>query len=244
MSWRGCASRLPIGASHIRFAFRDGHTALVAAHTEVPLLVQRPRRGPSGEAVVTLLTPAGALFDSDVVHLDVECGPCANVTLVTTSATKLNRCDAGTISFNMTVRAASGSTVRYLPHELIPFTGCRYHQRIDVELESDARVLLMEVITPGSSHAPFTYTQLDFTTNIFRERKLQVRERFTMTPRSSRQLGGHSHYGSLLVVPDQLQMTRCSSLSELPGGGSVVKLLGGSAQSVRSALLGAACSRP
>jgi urease accessory protein len=243
---------LPYGSSQLRFARRGERTVLVSSQTELPLIVQRPLRGPAGQAVLVLLTPAGALFDGDVLRLDVRCGEDTDVTLTTAAATKLNRCDRGLISFDVHLAIGRGATLRYLPHELIPFQGARYRQRIDVDLEDDASAWLLEVVAPGASEARFTYTSLDFETNIRHDGTRMARERFRVTPASAAHMQDHTHYGSLLVLGSAYDRAATAALNErlacvplpavaaasaLPTHGMLLKMLGSSAQSVRDTLL-------
>jgi urease accessory protein len=216
---------------------------VLASHGELPLILQRPVRGPLGQAVVTLLTPAGALFDSDVVELDVDCEAGSDVTLTTAAATKLNRCDGDAIRVTLRVRVADGATFRYLPHEVIPFAGTRYLQRIEVETATGGTATLMEVIGPGPSDAPFAYAGLGFSTMLHVGGALAVRERYLLSPHTARQFGDWTHYGSLLTVgapldaPIECDQRVQSGESALPCGGRVVKALGDSSQSIRTALL-------
>lgn len=217
---------------------------MLASRGELPLILQRPVRGPLGQAVVALLTPAGALFDGDVVDLNVECEAGTDVTLTTAAATKLNRCDGDGIEVRMRVHVADSATFRYLPHEVIPFAGARYHQRIDMEIAPGASAALLEVIAPGASDAPFTYASLQFLMEVHIAGALKVRERFMLRPRSVSQFGGFTHYGSVLGVGVPIAgLPQCESniqlgMSALPvDGGVVVKALGHSSQAVRSALM-------
>jgi urease accessory protein len=194
-----------------------------------------------------MLTPAGALFDGDAVQLEVECGPYTDVTLTTASATKLNRCDSGEIQFAMQVRVAAGATFRYLPHELIPFRGARYRQRLSVDLHGSGQAWLLEVVTPGPSNARFAFTRLDLATRVSHDAKVVVRERFAITPDAADQLHRQTHYGSLLLLgsnmPDasrlnaRLGCEHHAGATALPSHGVGLKALGGSAHQVRQTLL-------
>ena len=230
--------------SCLRFACRGGRTALLASHAELPLVLQRPVRGPAGQAVVALLTPAGALFDGDAVHVEIDCESGTDVTLTTASATKLNRCEAGAITFRLRARVAAGATFHYVPHELIPFRGTRYRQRIELDLDAGADAALLEVVSPGASDARFEFDSLELATTLRVAGRTAVREHFVVTPHSARQLGGYTHYGSLLVTQPEFPPGGLARLapgvlgvSQLPSSGSVVKMLGSSAQSVRATLL-------
>jgi urease accessory protein len=242
-------------SSRLRFARQGERTVLIASRAELPLVVQRPLRGPAGQAVLVLLTPAAALFDSEALRLEVCCGEDTDVTVTTTAATKLNRCDRGQISLEVHLSIGRGATLRYLPHELIPFQGASYAQRIDVDLVDGASLWLLEVVGPGASAAPFTYTRLAFETNVRQHGSVLARERFVLAPESAAQLRGHSHYGSLLLFGPGYDRAAAAALNErlacapgpaqaavsaLPTHGVVMKMLGASAQSVRDTLLTAA----
>jgi urease accessory protein UreH len=242
-------NRLPVSRSHLRFERRGESTALVDAHAELPLLVQRPLRASNGGAVVTLLTPAAALFDGDAIDLHVDCPAGTDVTLVTTGATRLNR---GCITFTMVTRVADGATFRHLPYELIPFTDATYRQRIDIDIQPGGSAILLEVVTPGSSAAPFSYASLDFETAVHLQGTLLARERFTLTSASRAALHGRTHYASLLAFgPDFTAQAAeaahaalahsdiWASASLLPNYGIALKALGTAATSLREALLAA-----
>jgi urease accessory protein UreH len=239
--------RLDRSQNRLVFGYHAGRTRLVGAHTELPLLVQRPLHGPAGEAVVTLLTPSGALFDGDSVSLEVVCGPSTDVTLTSASATKLNRCEQGVIGFDLHADVAAGATFRYLPHELIAFGGTRYRQRITLDLWSDARAWLLEVVATS-----FAFDALTFETSIRHAATLAARERFSMTSSSISQLGGHTHYAGLFLLGPDLSRETAAEVgacvgqhavggaSLLPSRGLVAKALGDAAEPLRRLLLAAA----
>jgi urease accessory protein len=220
------------------------------------MVVQRPLRGPTGQAVLVLLTPAGALFEGDTIHLNVHCGPGCDVTLLTAAATKLNRCDHQPIRFTLEASLAAGATLRCLPHELIPFPAARYRQRLSLSLEADSQATLLDVLTPGRSGQPFAYTRLDFETEVRRHGQLALRERFSLAEGVAARLGGHTHYGSLLLLDGTSRDPRavagsatqslaqagaCAAASALPAAaGIAIKMLGDSAREIRQALLRAA----
>ncbi|HEY2594878.1 MAG TPA: urease accessory protein UreD [Chloroflexota bacterium] len=235
--------------SRLAFEARNGRTVLAASRTELPLAVQRPLRGPGGQAVVAVLTPSGALFDGDNVCLEVTCGPDTDVTLTTASATRLNRCDRLDIRFDLHVTVAEGATFRYLPHELIPFGGTRYRQRIRIDLHGDARAWLLEVVSAGQTGAAFSYGCLRFETTLQQNLEVVARERLEMTPHTAAQLRGHTHYASLFALGPEwdaaaarfvnigLARQAGSGASQLPAGGIVVKAVGDAAEPLRTALL-------
>ena len=255
----GGSRAIGVGPSrtHLHFERRGDRTVLAASSAELPLQVQRPVHGAQGEAVVTLLCPAGALFEGDDVALQVDCGPGADVVLTGTAATKLNRCEGGEIRFAMRVALAAGARFRYLPHELIPLRGADYVQSIDRQLAAGAEAQLLEVVTPGLLREPFAYHRLRLATTVRDERGPVVLERLDLAGAEVREaLGTHSHYAGLFLVGpdfDQPAADRAhealvaagvhGSASLLARRGLVTKALSHSAIPLREALLAAAATQ-
>lgn len=226
---------------------------LASSRAELPLVCQRPLRGPCGEAVVSLLTPAGALFDRDAVHLEVRCAPGTDVTLTTPAATRLNRCDEDQISFDLHVVLEDGAYFRYVPHETLPFQGTCYAQRIDLDMAPSACAALMDIVAPGPTQSRFAYRALTFQTTVRRERKTLVRERFTMRGIDSNALYPYTHYGTAFMLDQRLDRATASALNNslagagdaalagaslLPNGqGLGIRMLASDSQTIRSTLL-------
>jgi urease accessory protein UreH len=192
---------------------------------------------------MVLLTPAGALFDGDDVSLRVLCGSGTDVTITTAAATKLNRCDNTGIAFTLQADVAAHATLRYLPHELIPFRGCRYRQQVIVDLAADAACTLLEVIGPGRSDDRFAYHSLVFDTTIRVASRTAVHEHYSVHPAA---LGGATHYASLLRAPARDVTAVRAALAQHTGGASlgphdslVAKAIGLAALPLREALLAA-----
>src|SRR5438093_5126340 len=151
-------------ATRLVFDFDGTRTVLAESRSELPLQVQRPIISPDGAAVVTLLTPAGALFDGDEIHLSVECRPGSDVTLRQVGGTRLHRCERLGIRCEADVEVAAGARFRFLPNELIPFAGSAYRQTIRLQLAHGAEAGLTEVVTPGRLGEHFGYRSLDLCT--------------------------------------------------------------------------------
>ena len=213
----GCAHKLSSACSALSFGERGGRTVLTAARAELPLVIQRPLYGPAGQAVVVLLTPAGALFDGDALRLEVRCEPGTDVTLASAAATKLNRCDRSCIRFDLDVHVSDGAVFRYLPYELIPFRGTRYTQTIRLHLQPDARAWLLEVVAAG-------HGRLDFDTQVRGPSALLARERFDLSASNVDQLRGYTHYGSLLLFGCEAAESINARLARIPPRGIAGRL--------------------
>lgn len=169
---------------------------------ELPLQVQRPTLGEHGQAIVTLLTPAGALFDGDAVQLDAEVRAGASVQLRQASATQLRPCqDSDGILVEMRVHVAAGARFSYRPLELIPFAGSIYCQRVHLALDDGAEAELTEVVGPGRLWERFAFRRLDLATEVLLDGQLILLDTQKIAPAEmdlSLLVGGYSHWGTLL----------------------------------------------
>jgi urease accessory protein len=225
---------------------------LAASSVALPLQIQRPRQGPDGEAIVTLLTPAGALFDGDRVELHVDVQSGARVVLRQASATQLHRSTAHGISFDLWLTVAAGARCSYLPFELIPFTDADYRQTIRMDLAVGGELCLTEVVTPGRVWEHFQYRRLALRTEVRLDGELIVWDAQHIEPAEldiAAALGGYTHFATLLRLgpnvgvadADRLheRLTSrgiCGSASVLPRGGIGARALGTSAYALLQGL--------
>jgi urease accessory protein len=131
------------------------------------LLIQRPRQAPDGSAIVTLLTPAGALFAGDHVRLAVDVGPGADVTLCQVGATRVHGGNDSPIVVEIDFMVAAEGRLRYHPGELIPFAVADYSQTIRLYLQDGARASLIEVVSPGRLDEHFAYRRVELRTDAY-----------------------------------------------------------------------------
>ena len=241
-------------STRLVFGFDGQRTVLIASHSELPLQVQRPIYRPGGEAVVTLLTPAGALFAGDRVRLHIDCRPGARVIIRQVGATKLHRGEGMGIELEAEIRVAAGARFAYLPYELIPFAGSEYRQRLRLDLQEGAQALLTEVVSPGRLGEWFGYRRLELRTEAWVGDRRVVLDAQRIVPTETdpaRLLGGFTHFGTRLHLgaglgqPDadhlherlqQLGVT--GSASVLPAYGVAARVVGTSADRLLRALYG------
>jgi urease accessory protein len=221
---------------------------MVAAQSELPLQVQRPMRGPHGEAVVTLLSPAGALFGGDEITIEIDCRPGTRVILRQVSATKLHRCGNEPISVSAEIRVANGAYFQYLPYELIPFADTDYRQSITLHLQRGARAVLSEVLTPGRLGEHFRYRQISLRSQVQLDGKLIVLDAQRLVPARLDPrllLASYTHVASLLCLGPDLEQRVAERMSSgvcqpgvqgaaslLPAYGIGARLVGYSAESL------------
>jgi urease accessory protein len=228
---------------------RGGQTILAAARSELPLQVQCPIYRPAGRAVVTLLTPAGALLAGDEIALDVDCAPGARLDLVQPAATKLHRCPEGSIRCSLHARVAAGAMLRYLPRELIPHADSEYHQHVHLDLESGAEAVLCEIVTPGRLFERFQYRRLVLRLEACVDGELVVVDAMRLERGGEAALMGYTHFASLFYLSPRVTQADADDLhariraagvvgsaSLLPAYGLSARLLGTSADELRAAL--------
>jgi len=227
---------------------------LAESHAELPLQVQRPREGPEGEAIVTLLTPAGSLLDGDAVDLCVEVRVGAKAVLRQASATQLHGGAGAGITFTADFHVAAGASFAYLPYELIPFAGADYRQTLRLHLDHGAEALLTEVVTPGRLWERFRYKRLALRTEVRLDGQRILLDAQRIVPAEGEPaslLGGYSHFGSLLRFGPSVgaseadclharfaELGVCGSASLLPRYGVGARVLGTSADRLLGAMSG------
>jgi len=148
-----------------------GRTALVERRQRFPLRTTMPfHLDPAAPdmAFVYVQNPTGGVFAGDRLHTVVTADARARVHLTTQSATKLYRSDGLDAHQVTRFTIAPGAYVEHLPDALIPHAGCRYFQRVEVELDEDAMFVSAETIAPGrrAFGERFAYELLELSTEI------------------------------------------------------------------------------
>lgn len=201
--WEG---RLALG-----FEARGERTVLARREHRGPLGVQRPFYAPEDPETcqVYLLHPPGGLVSGDELAIDVDAGARARVLLTTPAATKLyrSRAGAGPAVQQVSVRAAHGARVEWLPQETIAFDGSRAALSTRIELAAQAELIAWEVTCLGRPACAerFAHGALEQRFEVRREGVPLVLERARFAGGASGMdgawgLGGHAVTGTLLCV--------------------------------------------
>ncbi len=139
-----------IGGVSLTLVDRGGQTILGHTYQQVPLRVM-PAFNFKGEpaALIYLLLPTAGLMDGDghLVEIEAKAGSAAVVT--GQSANRVHPALGSFATQQWNVRVEAGAQLVILPGPTIPFRGCRYHQRIRIELEGDARLIWGDMWLPG-----------------------------------------------------------------------------------------------
>jgi urease accessory protein len=177
----------------------------------VPLRVLPPFSfGPGKPALLYLLNPTAGLLDGDAQLVSLDAGPGTRAVVVGQSATRIHPCLKGYATQQWEVHVAAGATLVVLPGPAIPFAGCRYFQRVTVDLEEGAGFVWGDVWLPGryargrvSEQFRFEIVVQELT--VRREGRLVFRDRFCWRGPWSEvtaawHFGGGQACGSLFVT--------------------------------------------
>jgi urease accessory protein len=188
-----------------------GGTRLGGCYQQVPVRVLPPFHfdgEPAG--LIYLLNPTAGLMDGDGHCLEISTAPGAKAVVTGQSATRIHPCPRNFSTQQWNIRVAAGSQLVVLPGPTIPFQGARSYQRVEIDLEQDARCIWAEIWHPGrydrgELSERFQFRSLVQETHVRRGGRLAYRDRFHWQgPWTSEtiiwHLGKHLASGNLFVT--------------------------------------------
>jgi urease accessory protein len=128
----------------------DGVTRRGRLHESGSLRVRFPSPEADGLSAVFVNT-AGGVAGGDRFDIDITAGEGARLTLTTAAAEKVYRAPDEAAQLNISLKAASGAHLGWLPQETILFDCARISRRIDIDLAENASLLLCEIVVFGRS---------------------------------------------------------------------------------------------
>jgi urease accessory protein len=128
----------------------DGVTRRGQLHESGSLRVRFPSPESDGLSAVFVNT-AGGVAGGDRFDIDITAAEGAKLTLTTAAAEKVYRAPGDAAQLNISLKAASGAHLGWLPQETILFDRARISRRIDIDLAEDASLLLCEIVVFGRS---------------------------------------------------------------------------------------------
>jgi len=172
-----------VGGVRCELVLAEGKTRLGACYQQVPLRVLPPFQLPPDPGLLYLLNPTAGLLDGDAHLIELAAGPGTRAVVTGQSANRVHPAVDGFATQRWRVRVAAGARLVVLPGPTIPFAGCRYHQRTDVELEEGAQLLWGDVWLPGrycrgAASEWFRFDRVVQHLEVRRGGRLAYRERF------------------------------------------------------------------
>jgi len=127
---------------------RDGVTRRGTLHESGSLRVRFPSPESEGLSAVFVNT-AGGVAGGDRFDTAISAGAGAQLTLTTAAAEKVYRAPDQPAHLNISLKAAAGARLAWLPQETILFDRARVSRRIDIDLDQTASLLLCEIVVFG-----------------------------------------------------------------------------------------------
>jgi urease accessory protein len=136
------------GAVAFEVHLQDGVTRRGALHESGSLRVRFP--SPEGEGLsAVFVNTAGGVAGGDRFDTEIAVGAGAQLTLTTAAAEKVYRAPGETAELSISLKAAAGARLAWLPQETILFDRAKVSRRIDIDLAEDALLLLCEIVVFG-----------------------------------------------------------------------------------------------
>jgi urease accessory protein len=134
----------------VRFDVRREHgvTRRGALHESGSLRVRFPSPEDDGLSAVFVNT-AGGVAGGDRFDIAISAGEGARLTLTTAAAEKVYRAPEAAAQLDISLKAASGAHLAWLPQETILFDSAKISRRIGIDLAEDASLLLCEIVVFG-----------------------------------------------------------------------------------------------
>jgi len=134
----------------VRFDVRcdGGVTRRGRLHESGSLRVRFPSPEDQGLSAVFVNT-AGGVAGGDHFDIAISAGEGTRLTLTTAAAEKVYRAPEAPARLDISLKAASGAHLAWLPQETILFDRAKISRRIDIDLAEDASLLLCEIVVFG-----------------------------------------------------------------------------------------------
>jgi urease accessory protein len=204
----------------------EGVTRRRQLHESGSLRVRFPSPEAEGLSAVFVNT-AGGIAGGDRFDIDIAAGEGSRLTLTTAAAEKIYRAESSPAQLNISLRAAAGSHLGWLPQETILFDRARVSRQIDIDLANSASLLLCEIVVFGRAAMGERMLQGEFVDRwrIRRGGRLVFAETVRLDGDIGAKLAspaiakGGVAIGTALIVPgDEALVERIRTLSESFGG--------------------------
>jgi urease accessory protein len=131
-----------IGGVRLELIADPAGTRFEECYQQVPLRVLPPFQfGPNRSALVYLLNPTAGLMDGDGQLIQIVAGAGTRSVVTGQSATRIHPSLHGFSTQQWDVTVSEGAVLVVLPGPAIPFQGCRYYQRVSLDLAEGATLI-------------------------------------------------------------------------------------------------------
>ena len=139
-----------IGGVRLELVNEAGKARLASLYQQVPLRVLPPFQFSAEDpALLFLLNPTAGLMDGVAQLIELTVRPGTHAIVVGQSATRIHPSINGFSTQQWSVHVANDAVLVVLPGPAIPFQGCRYFQRIAIELAPTAQLIWGDIWLAG-----------------------------------------------------------------------------------------------
>ena len=154
-----------IGGVRLELTGGPAGSRLGACYQQVPLRVLPPFQfGPGLPALLYLLNPTAGLLDGDAQLVEIAAGSGTRALVTGQSATRIHPSLHGFSTQQWRLRVAAGAVLVVLPGPAIPFQGCRYFQRVAIDLDRGAGLVWGDLWLAGRYARGTASEQFQFAT--------------------------------------------------------------------------------
>jgi urease accessory protein len=156
------AANRAVGRVSFNVAAAPGGSKRTRVHESGSLRVRFPNGLSRDTLDAVIVNTAGGMTGGDDFGIDIEVGAKARLTVTTASAEKIYRSLGPDTQIGVKLNVGSGGGLTWLPQETILFDQVRLRRTIEINLASDAHLLLAEAIVFGRSAMGETILQGNF----------------------------------------------------------------------------------
>jgi urease accessory protein len=193
----------------LRFERRAGRTVVAHAYAEPPLRIGRAF-DVDGAAYMILVTSGPGIFAGDCLHQSVTVGPGARVMLASQSALQVHPGDApDAATVQNDYQVAEGGELHCHWDPVIPFSGARFSQRVNLRIAPDSRFYWSDGLMSGraSRGEAWQFRSIEHELRLDVGGQLRYLERYRLMP-SDRpvhhpwRMGSADYVGTMLAHHD------------------------------------------
>ncbi len=166
----------------------------------------------TGCAFTSLVNPSGGFVAGDQLSIHASLDRDAHAVLSTPSANRVYRSLGREARQTVTLSVASGAILEWFPEVMIPYSGSRFVQTIDVRLEKGATALIWDSLASGrmARGERWAFASLRNEIRITTASGERLLERYEMgpDPYSVGLVSTYDYVASFFVVSDSIDPTR------------------------------------
>ncbi len=137
------------GVSKVVVKKQDGATRLEDLFQEGCAKLRLPKIYDQNHLEAVMINTAGGMTGGDCIRWCFEAGQDSRLTATSQACERIYQSSGGTADIKVSLQAKKGSTLNWLPQETILYDQASARRKIQVDLEADARVLMVESLVFG-----------------------------------------------------------------------------------------------